>query len=178
MDTLTELDHMILGVVGLYGPCTGYRVRRVFLESLSPHWSGSAGAIYPALERLTRLELVDSKDDHTTRRQGKLLSLSQAGKKAVATWLKPPLDAGALLDLDPLRTRVRVLGLVPPAQRQRFVASALEQLAALEQETRSMLRDSEAGDDPYHTLVCKGALKSLQARRRWLAEVAAEVASK
>ena len=175
MRALTELDHMILGVVGLHGPCTGYRVRRVFLESLSPHWSGSAGAIYPALQRLDRLGLVESTEDRTTRRGGKVCSLSPAGRRALSGWLKPPLSATALVDIDPLRTRVRMLGLVPAAQRRRFIASALEQVKTLEQEARLLYRESRSGDDRFRTLVCKGALESLQARKRWLAEVAVEI---
>jgi DNA-binding PadR family transcriptional regulator len=166
---------MILGVVGLFGPCTGYRVRQVFLQSLSPYWSGSAGAIYPALRRLDRLRLIEQADDHTTRRPSKLLSLSPAGSKALVKWLKPPLSRAALMDVDPLRTRVRMLGLVPAAERRRFVTSACKQLAELERDARALLRESQQGDDPFHTLVCKGAVDTLRTRHRWLKEVAAAV---
>lgn len=171
MADLTELEHMILGTVGLYGPCTGYRVRRVFRESLSPHWSGSAGAIYPALRRLEGVALIRSAADRSTKRGTRVLSLTKAGEQAVAAWLRPPLDAGALIDLDPLRTRVRMLGLIPQAQRRRYVRAAQEQLCALEQKARAVYREAKQSNDPFRTLVCKGALDAMQARARWLREV-------
>src|SRR5262245_13459166 len=46
---LTELEGTALGVIWAGQPCTPYRVRRVFLDSPSPSWSGSAGAIYPLI---------------------------------------------------------------------------------------------------------------------------------
>lgn len=177
MAGLTELEHMILGVVGMYGPCTGYRVRRIFLDSLSSHWSGSAGAIYPALRRLEKQRLIRSAADRSTKRRTRELSLTPGGKRAVGEWLHPPLDQSALMDLDPLRTRVRMLGLLPREQRRQFVAAAQEQLKALEEEARAVYQHAKREDDPFRTLVCKGALDALCTRVRWLRDVEQVVAS-
>ena len=47
---MTELEGAILGVIRLDPSCTAYRVRQVFLASRSDEWSGSAGAVYPAID--------------------------------------------------------------------------------------------------------------------------------
>ncbi len=49
---LSELEAVVLGLVWSDGPCTAYAVRRTVQASLSAQWSGSAGAVYPAVARL------------------------------------------------------------------------------------------------------------------------------
>jgi len=39
---LTELEGCVLGLIRQRGSCTPYTIRRVFLKSPTPHWSGSA----------------------------------------------------------------------------------------------------------------------------------------
>ena len=52
--------------------CTAYRVRKEFRESLTTSWRGSAGAIYPLLERLADFDVSvqafsELNDKNTTR---------------------------------------------------------------------------------------------------------------
>ncbi|HZN05057.1 MAG TPA: helix-turn-helix transcriptional regulator, partial [Candidatus Polarisedimenticolia bacterium] len=88
---LTELEGCVLGVLSTLGPCTAYVVRCHFLESPSPYWSGSAGSIYPLLKRLRGLGLVQERPREEGRRRSILLSLTAAGRTALAGWLLPPL---------------------------------------------------------------------------------------
>ena len=55
---LTELEATVLGELSIQQPCTAYAIRRAFAQSPTPTWSGSAGTIYPVLERLLRRKLV------------------------------------------------------------------------------------------------------------------------
>src|SRR3569832_2452332 len=48
---LTELEGAILGVLRRGGAMSAYAMRQVFLVSQSDEWSGSAGAVYPAIAR-------------------------------------------------------------------------------------------------------------------------------
>ncbi|HZE88705.1 MAG TPA: PadR family transcriptional regulator, partial [Verrucomicrobiae bacterium] len=66
---LSELEGATLGVVWSEQPCTPYAIRRVFQTSPSPFWSGSAGAIYPLVERLETRGLVRAEATMTGRRR-------------------------------------------------------------------------------------------------------------
>src|SRR6476659_7226575 len=55
---LTELEQCVLGVIWRDGPMTAYEIAALFTKSLSPYWSGSAGAIYPVVQRLRKRGLV------------------------------------------------------------------------------------------------------------------------
>ena len=63
MTDLTDLEQAALGVVWRDGPCTPYQVRKQFLDSPTPSWSGSAGTIYPLMRRLEDMGLVPCQVD-------------------------------------------------------------------------------------------------------------------
>ena len=56
--TTSELEGAVLGVIWQEGPCTAYTIRKQFVASPSPQWSGSAGAIYPLVRRLEKKRLL------------------------------------------------------------------------------------------------------------------------
>ena len=170
---LTELEGAVLGTLRQHAPCTPYRIRRLFLDSPSPYWSGSAGAIYPLMLRLERRGFIRSKPDAAGRREGRLYTLTSAGSRAIREWLAPPwppLVTG--VPADPLRTRVSVLDALSPAARGRFFREAI---AAVDADIRDHLADRRRdrhANNPLEAAVARGALAMLRARRRWLAETA------
>jgi DNA-binding PadR family transcriptional regulator len=172
-DTLTELEGAVLGELQARGPCTPYTVRREFLDSPSPYWSGSAGAIYPLVRRLERLGLVQSLPSAAGRRRSRLYSLTEKGRNALQAWLKPPLPEIAVgVPSDPLRTRLSFLSALPRAGRVRFVAEARKRMKEhLRPIQRDLARRRRSGDT-YGLLVARGALAALRARLAWLADVA------
>jgi DNA-binding PadR family transcriptional regulator len=104
---LTELEGCVLGEIWERGPCTAYAVRQEFLRSLNPHWSGSAGAIYPLIKRLEQRGYVRARDHATGRKQSKRYVVTAAGKRELCRWLGPPLAVGTVgVPMDPLRTRL------------------------------------------------------------------------
>jgi DNA-binding PadR family transcriptional regulator len=171
--TLTELEGAVLGELGARGPCTPYSVRREFLDSPSPYWSGSAGAIYPLLRRLESLQLVQSLPSVAGRRRSRLYSLTKNGRDALKEWLKPPLPEIVIgVPADPLRTRLSFLSALSQAERFRFVSETQKRV---NEHLRSVRRDVERhrrSGDPYAFLVAKGALAALRGRLIWLSEVA------
>ena len=176
---LTELEGAVLGTLRQHAPCTPYRIRRVFLDSPSPYWSGSAGAIYPLVLRLERRGLIRSKPDATGEREGRLYTLTATGARAIREWLEPPWPPIVTgVPADPLRTRVSVLDALSPAARARFFREAI---AAVDGDIRDHLADEKRGrhaDNPLESAVARGALAMLRARRKWLAETARGLASK
>ena len=167
---LTELEGAVLGAISLHAPCTPYRVRRVFLDSPSPYWSGSAGAIYPLIARLRRRGMVRStREVSGGGRAARLYALTPRGRGAFRTWVKPPWSAAVTgIPADPLRTRVSFLGTLSAPERARFWDEAI---AAVEPDLRRHERERRAGwhaGERWEAVVAEGALETLRARLAWL----------
>jgi DNA-binding PadR family transcriptional regulator len=146
-----------------------------FKQSPTAHWSGSAGAIYPLVERLRRQRLLRA-DDHTTgRRRSRRYVLTPAGLKQLHAWLSPPFsDETAGLPPDPLRSRIRFLAVLSAEEQAAFLADA-------EAQGRQLLPRVEADIaryreiDPYAHWMARGAAAALRARLAWLREIAEEL---
>src|SRR5580704_15057131 len=122
---LSEIEACVLALVSVDGPATPYAIRKVFLDSPNPQWSGSAGTIYPLIERLLRRKLIRSKLCLTGKRRGHQISLTAAGSRALRLWLALPVPEWvAGVPPDPLRTRVRFLGAIGSNQRTAFLQNA------------------------------------------------------
>src|ERR1043166_5626247 len=104
---LNELEGTVLGLIGIKGPCTPYVVRKDFQKSASLFWSGSAGTIYPLIERLARHKLIKHASTKDDKRGGNLYVLTRAGEKALKDWLYQP-DSAIVIGIppDPLRNRI------------------------------------------------------------------------
>jgi len=165
----SELEGAVLGVIGDEGPCTAYVVRKRFMDSPSPQWSGSAGAIYPLVRRLEKNGILASRTLTGTRRGGRLYSLTASGRKLLRAWIAPPLAAVVTgVPPDPLRTRMSFLGALAPARRREFMRAALAGTDTEIEASRAEIQDSRRADDPWRLLAARGALASLLARRAWL----------
>jgi DNA-binding PadR family transcriptional regulator len=173
MRDLSELEGCVLGLVWSREPCTAYSIRREFLDSPSPQWSGSAGAIYPLVERLERLKLIRSAAHARGKRRSWRLSLTPAGRRTLERWLGPPHSRQTLgVPSDPLRTRVEFLGALSAWQRKRFLTEAERGLAThLRVVEQDCARRRRAGELPAY-LAALGARGMLRARLEWLREAA------
>lgn len=169
---LSEIEACVLALVSVDGPSTPYAIRKVFLDSPSPQWSGSAGTIYPLIERLLRRRLIRSKLCLTGRRRGHQISLTMLGSQALQQWLALPIPEWvAGVPPDPLRTRVRFLCAISANRQKAFLQNA-------HQRTQAHLRAVEAdcerkrAKDEFQYLMARGALLSMQSRCAFLQEVA------
>ncbi len=172
---LSELEACVLALIWSNGPSTPYALRQVFLKSPSPQWSGSAGAIYPLLKRLERAKLVRSASHSTGRREGKLFALTAAGSRAVEIWLEPRVpDWVAGVPPDPLRTRIRFLGLLPLEKQKELLKVAHQ---SVEWHLLEMLSDfkKRRAKGGFEYWMARGALMAMRARRAWLREMLARV---
>src|SRR6185436_15686794 len=105
---------------------TPYAVRRSFQLSPSSHWSGSAGAVYPALARLEERGLVRSEHAPRGGRQAWRYAITARGNARFRAWLEPPFAPEVIsVPPDPLRTRIHFLATMTSARRAKFVAAAL-----------------------------------------------------
>jgi DNA-binding PadR family transcriptional regulator len=168
---LSEIEGCVLGLLSVDGPATPYAIRKVFLESPNPQWSGSAGTIYPLIERLLRRKVIRSKVCLTGKRRGHRISISSSGSRALKQWLSVPVPEWvAGVPPDPLRTRIRFLGAIGNKLRQQFLEDAYHRtqahLAAIEADCA---RRRTRGKFEY--LIARGALLSMQSRCAFLQEV-------
>lgn len=173
MIRLTDLEHAVLGVVWRDGPCTPYAVRKEFLDSPTPSWSGSAGTIYPLVRRLERAGLLASEEAGRDRRPSRLYRVTASGRRVLRDWLRPPLPVTEIAPgADPIRTRLFFLDALPPDEREAFLDMVVRQL----EEHVADLRGDEQGEgrlDPIDRLARRGVRHVAEARLRWLREVRA-----
>jgi DNA-binding PadR family transcriptional regulator len=165
---MTELDHTVLAIVARDGPMSAYDVRKVFAASLTPSWSSSAGSIYPSIRRLAGGNLV-SLGAPKGGRETRALSITPAGKAALADWLTGNTAAISAATPDPIRTRCYFLPLMSEAKRQSFLEDALSNTEnALEAAELSRHERLSASADAFRHLISEGVIYQLKARRDWL----------
>lgn len=168
--TLTELENCVLGVVWLRGPCTAYVVRQEFASSETPHWSSSAGSIYPVLERLQNLGAVRSQSGSWGQGSRKQYQITPSGLETLRLWIGPPIAEGAAAPtFDPIRTRMFFLEALPPSKRIRYVDEAIKATRAVLDELRSNLSRRPADD--MDALASLGTVFQLEGRIAWLRRI-------
>jgi len=173
MAKLSELEAVVLGLIWQDGPCTPYAVRQVFLRTPSPQWSGSAGAIYPAVQRLERRGLIRSEAHAQGRRKSRRYRASAKGLSALKGWLHGSQQDWVVgVPPDPMRTRYRFLAALPPGERRTIVAqwqkNMLRHIHAVQEDFAARKKTG----DMFSYLLARGALLHLHSRRAWLEEAA------
>ena len=85
--TITTLDYALLGLL-CQSPRSGYDLRKIFETTAMGNYSGSPGAIYPALRRLEQQGLVEGEVDATkAMRPKKVFRPTKAGMETLNEWL-------------------------------------------------------------------------------------------
>jgi DNA-binding PadR family transcriptional regulator len=172
MRALSELEGCVLGLLWKQKCTTAYAIRRSMLDSPSSHWSGSAGAIYPLLERLEKRGLVRSRSKMSGDREGWHYTLTPRGRVRFLDWLGPPFTPDVVcLAADPLRTRAHFMGALAPRKREKFLADAR---AELERHLRALKVEPEF--DEYDRMAMRAAIRVTRAKMQWLDEVGRELA--
>lgn len=172
----TELESAVLGVVWQDGPCTPYAIRQHFRDSRAPRWSGSAGAIYPLVQRLELRGLVRSKQGARGKREQRNYRITPRGLSAFRKWLKaPPGQTDATLVHDPLRTRLFFLAAIPRDEARSVVSEAIDALRREAAQAKEDCRKSANDKCPFSHFAARNALLLTRARIRWLTEVQEEL---
>jgi hypothetical protein len=122
------------------------------------------------MERLNRRRLLRVVGPTGDGRGGRLYALTTSGRRALLHWLSPPFSALTVgVPPDPIRTRVRFLGLLPPPARLGFLNEVVEKL----QHDLAQLEGKPArvATDSFEPLALRGSYLALQARLTWVKEV-------
>ena len=167
----TELEGTVLGIVWREGPTTPYKIRRVFTDSPSPYWSGSAGAIYPLVARLQAAGLLRSEPHATGSRRALHYRVTPRGRSALASWLgDPKSDLVTGVPPDPLRTRIPFLEVLPVAERRAYLDDAAKRMRVHLERGRENL-EAKRREGPWAVAVAEGAIAMLETRLKWIASV-------
>ena len=124
---LKDLEAYILGVVAEHQPCSPYFIHKTFRASPSLFFSGSAGAIYPAVKRLQKKGLVEAERSGTRGKPSKSLTITPKGRNEFLSWYLDTSQAGDS-GYDPIRGRISVMGALPP-NTQSDIASRMFKIA-------------------------------------------------
>jgi DNA-binding PadR family transcriptional regulator len=174
---LTELEGTVMGVLWARQPCTPYQVRREFLASPSPHWSGSAGAIYPLVQRLEKAGLVRSEPHATGSRRSRVYRLTPAGRRALVRWMGPPVaDDIVGVPPDPLRARIALLARFPAAHQRQYLREIERRLVAMI--ARARHADASLPGDAYSERFSRGAIAMQETRLEWVRALGRTLAGK
>ncbi len=171
MSDLSELEGAVLGLLWSEGPQTAYAIRTRFQKSPSSHFSGSAGAIYPLVERITKAGLAKATATSRGKRPSTSYALTAEGLSALTNWVAPVADWMAAVEFDPIRTRVHFLGSLDPDQQNSFLGEAVLKLEAEVETTRKLVTELNTPENNWRAWGARGALAVLQARLEWVREI-------
>jgi DNA-binding PadR family transcriptional regulator len=164
MEAISEFEGAVLVEIHHRDRRTAFQVRRAFQLSPSSEWSGSAGAVYPAIRRLTAAGLVEAVP-LPGGRNARSLALTEAGLAAMHAWAGDAARAVGV-GMDPFRLRSGVWRVLPPAQRRDVLERVNLALTQAAGPARS--------DDVVETARDELAALLQESRRRWVeAELAA-----
>jgi DNA-binding PadR family transcriptional regulator len=164
---LTELEACSLGLLWRRQPCSAYVVKEEFLKSLTPEWSGSAGAIYPVIERLLARELIEAEVSPWGQRGKKLLRLTSPGRLALRQWVEQLGEVAGRTTADPVRTRMFFIDAVAKSARRPLLEESTEAARVRLESVRRL--SSETPEGNYIDLIAiAGLIAVLEARIEWL----------
>ena len=159
---LTELEGAVLSEIHHRHHDTAFQVRRAFQTSPSIEWSGSAGAVYPAIRRLADAALIET-TPIPTGRKGTRLSLSPQGIAALEAWICDPVRATSV-GVDPFRLRAGLWATLDPMVR----AEALQRLQhAVDEELERLIASLNDLDEVERARI-EWAIDLQKMRSRWL----------
>lgn len=168
---LSELEAFVLGLIWQFGPISPYDIRRHMQRSPSTQWSASAGAIYPLVRKLEKLGFIASKAERTDPRKRTVYRSTAKGKRALQMWLGPPLSPEAVtVTYDPLRTRVRFLGVLNSGEQMKWLTAAAKGLDEVEKKVKDW-QQTYAQSGPFVLALTRNGELELETRRKWIGEV-------
>lgn len=164
MAGLTELEGSVLVEIGHRGNHTRFQVRRAFETSPSSSWSGSAGAVYPAIKRLVEAGLIDAGPPQSGLRT-RTLSLTSQGNKALERWFSD-VAAASSIGADPFRSRAGLWETLAPGRRADVIAAMR---AGVEHELGKLVVRTTL--DLVEDIGNQLAIRLQRLRLDWLAEI-------
>jgi DNA-binding PadR family transcriptional regulator len=173
----SPLERAILGLLASLGSATPYGIRKVFEQSPSSHWSGSSGAIYPAVRRLEKAGLLATASKSNDGRGTVACTLTPQGRQELEAWLTSPVEATeAAYSFDPIRLRILFMHTLPIEEQRDLVERALAGLTKVRDAEDALHAELLAtGATGGTARATRGSVMVLEARIAWLTDVLSEL---
>ncbi len=166
---LSELEGGVLGMVHASPGSTAHVIRERFRLSRSSHWSGSAGAIYPLMKKLSGRGWLAITETPRGTQVKRTYTITPAGLRELRRWLGPPLDPWiAAVTFDPIRTRIPFLGALSKAKQVTFLETAATLLENEIEELKRARKELTEGDLFWEERMVDGCLSTTRARLQWM----------
>jgi PadR family transcriptional regulator, regulatory protein AphA len=88
---LTPTSHIVLGLLNEAGEATPYDLKQMVATTLGDFWSLPHAQLYAEPERLAEAGLLSERRERSGRRR-KYYKLTDAGKRALESWLAEPTE--------------------------------------------------------------------------------------
>lgn len=164
---ITELEGAILGTVAGNGPCSAYAVRQRFERSPTWGWSSSKGAIYPAVKRLITRNLLTVTPSDDGQRSDQL-GIAPDGQQALARWVETITEDMAGAPVDPIRTRINYLFILPPESRRAYLQRVSASVASALKTANDIEFESDSVNGWALSAGRLGLRMQLEAKLKWL----------
>ena len=167
--SLTTLEYALLGLV-TQSPQSGYDLRKTFETTAMGSFSGSPGAIYPALRRLERQGLIEGEVDASTALRPRMVfHPTGTGREALEAWLLREVgrkDVERHIDELMLRFALHsVLGSSAPTRR--FLESFLKEVEGYLAELNRQQRGIPAPTPLQSRMALAAGIEQYRAFARW-----------
>ena len=165
----TTLGFALLGLLH-QAPQSGYDLRKVFATTALCNYSSSPGAIYPALARLERAGLIESRVDRTQALRPRVVYRpTKAGTAAMRRWLSDEVtreDVERRMDDLMLRFAFHwILG--DRGATERLLAALVRQVDEYVAELRRQRRLFPAETPAHPRLALEAGIEQYRASARW-----------
>jgi DNA-binding PadR family transcriptional regulator len=166
---ITTLDYALLGLLA-QSPQSGYDLRKTFETMAIGSYSGSPGAIYPALRRLEQAGLVAGAVDSTKAlRPKRVFRPTTAGRNALVEWLARDIErANVERNLDELLLRFAFHWVLDSASAtRRFLERFLDEVEGHLDELGRQRERFPDGTPPQARLALSAGIEQYRACARW-----------
>ena len=164
---LTTLAYALLGLIH-QAPLSGYALMMTFQTTPMRQYSGSPGAVYPALRKLEQAQLIRGKVEHrSSLRPRRVYHVTANGGAMLRRWLAPAVTVDDVARREPeLMLRFALMeGLLARPEVSRFLRTMAQ---AIDDYVVSIEPLLEAPGMPRHgVLALQSGIDGLRGRADW-----------
>ena len=167
--TPTTLEYALLGLIH-QAPQSGYDLRKIFETSAIGSFSGSPGAIYPALARLEKGGLIEGEIDGTTElRPRKVFRPTAKGGTIFRHWLSLDVSREDVEKrIDELILRFAFHGVLnDPSETRAFLEQLARHVSAFIEALEAQKRAFPVGTPIHAELALEAGIGQYRAWARW-----------
>ncbi len=165
----TTLGYALLGLLHQEPRC-GYDLRKIFETTPMGHYSGSPGAIYPALRRLEQQGLIEGEVDRSkSLRPRQLFRPTKTGTETFREWLARDVRREDVIwRLDELMLRFGFHSfLASDTASRKFLTGFVAEVDGYIKELRQQLKMMPTGTPIHGKLALAAGVALYQAHCRW-----------